>query len=323
VGERACNSAKRLATRRIGFGSRRRVKNPTRESVEEAKETESYDERIENLPDDKKEEIDEFIGKASEHRNFESGEKDEFIERVAEGAEKEVFTDFLVDMKEVDVANTDAVFDLFDRSGSPRRLELMQVARGRLETISTFRKLIESGNQHGTQVHEFISENPWVLEPRWDYVDDEVNYREEVTDQYPAEHVHDNPDDRLKILCLGYGENLNIVEILKPDDEITRQNLESLEMYVDYLREYVREEDDIYRSVSGYVIAGSVSSDASRKAQRLQRDDIYGRSYERMQEIAESTFDQFLSVFKEKAEKTGDPRLLNRVETLEQEAAGD
>ncbi len=94
-------------------------------------------------------------------------------------------------------------------------------------------------------------------------------------------------------------------------------------MYVDHLRNYVVEQDDIYRSVSGYVIGGEISDAAERKARRLERDDIYGRTYERMQQIAENTFDQFLDVFKEKAEKTGDERLMNRVESLEEEAAAD
>ncbi|WP_135828932.1 ATP-binding protein [Halorussus halobius] len=293
------------------------------EQAREAKETESYDERITGLPDDKQQEIDEFIGKASEHRDFNSGEKDEFIEKVAESAQQELFTDFLTDMKEVEVSNTDAVFDLFDRWEVIDALELMQVARGRLETISKFRDLIESDARDDQQVHRFISENPWVLEPRWDYVDDEPEYREEVSHQFPSENVHDNPNDRLKVLCLGYGENLNVVEILRPNDTIERRHLENLEMYVDHLRNYVVEQDDIYRSVSGYVIGGEISDAAERKARRLERDDIYGRTYERMQQIAENTFDQFLDVFKEKAEKTGDERLMNRVESLEEEAAAD
>ncbi|TKX35162.1 hypothetical protein EXE51_15935 [Halorubrum sp. CGM5_25_10-8B] len=289
----------------------------------DAKETESYDERIESLPDDKRDEIDEFIGEASQNRDFESGEKDEFIERVAESAEKEVFTDFLTDMRDVEVSDTDAVFDLFDRWEVIDALELMQVARGRLETISKFRMLIESDVRDNEQIHEFISENPWVMEPRWDYVDDEPEYRSQIEEHFPAENFHDNPDERLQILCLGYGENLNLVEILRPDDTIERHNLENLERYVDYLRNEVSGEDDIYRNVSGYVIGGEISSLAERKADRLERDDIYGRTYERMQEIAEATFDQFLEVFREKAEKTGDRRLLNRVETLEEEAAAD
>lgn len=289
----------------------------------DAKETESYDERIESLPDDKREEIDEFIGEASQDRNFKSGEKDEFIERVAESAEKEVFTDFLTDMRDVEVSDTDAVFDLFDRWEVIDALELMQVARGRLETISKFRMLIETDARDDEQIHKFISENPWVMEPRWDYVDDEPKYSDQIEEQFPAKNFHDNPGDRLQVLCLGYGENLNLVEILRPDDTIERHNLENLERYVDYLRSEVSGKDDTYRNVSGYVIGGEISSLAERKADRLERDDIYGRTYERMQEIAEATFDQFLEVFREKAEKTGDRRLLNRVETLEEEAAAD
>ncbi|MDH5019017.1 ATP-binding protein [Halobacterium rubrum] len=293
------------------------------EATKAAKETESYDDRITSLPDDKQEEIDEFIGKAAQHRDFESGEKDEFIEKVADSAEREVFTDFITDMQDVDVADTDAVFDLFDRWEVIDALELMQVARGRLETISKFRSLIDSDAQNEEYVHDFISENPWVMEPRWDYVDDEPKYSDEIKEQFPAENVHDNPDTRLKILCLGYGENLNIVEIMSPSDTIERRHLSNLELYVDHLRSSISEQDDLYRSVSGYVIGGEVSEGAAGKIKRLESDDLYGRTYERMQDIAENTFDQFLEVFREKAQKTGDERLLNRVESLEEEAAGD
>jgi len=294
-----------------------------RKRLSEARQTSSYDERITGLPENEQREIDTFIQESAEHREFKSGQTDEFIERVADSAEQKVFTDFLTDMKEVDVSDTDVVFDLFDRWEVLDALELMQVAQGRLETISKFRELIESNTGNDEQVYRFMSENPWVLEPRWDYVDDEPEYREEIDNHFPPEIVHNDSSDRVKIFCLGYGENLNIVEILRPNDTIERRHLENLERYVDHLDGYVSRQDDLYRSVAAYVIGGEISSSAEQKADRLEGHDIYGRTYERMQQIAENTFDQFLTVFRNKAEKTNDERLMKRVESLEREAPSD
>lgn len=290
----------------------------TEKRVEEAKNTESWDSRITNLPEEKQEEIEDFVGQEATNRDFDEGEEDPFIEKVAESAEREVFTDFIQDMREVDVSEPGEVIDLMHQWEVLDALELMQVARGRLETITKFRLLIETDARNEAYVHEFISDNPWVLEPRWDYVDDEPSYSMELREEFPTEEAHDDPQDRLSLMCLGYGETLNIVEVLRPGDTIERRHLENLERYVDFLRDAVAERDDGYRGVDGYVIGGDVSRPAERKADRLEGDELYARTYERMQHIAENTFDQFLDVFEQRAEDTGDERLLIRVEELRQ-----
>lgn len=293
------------------------------EALEEAKETDSYDERITSLPENQQDEVDEFIAENSKDRDFEAGEEDPFIEKVAESTRREAFTDFLADIREVDVSEPDKVMNLFNQWEILDALELMQVAQGRLETISKFRELMETGARDEQFVHDFISDNPWVLEPRWDYVDNEPQFTEQLQASYPSDEIHENPDDRLKLLCLGYGENLNIVEILKPKNEITRRNLENLELYVDDLRDQIQGDDDDYRSVSGYVIGGTISSSAEQKVNRLQGDEIFARTYVQMQEIAENTFDRFMQVFEERADNMEDDRLMREVEELKQESAGD
>jgi len=299
------------------------AKTREEQQLEDAKNTESYDERITNLPDEKQQSVNEFIAKNAQQQSFDEGEENEFIEKVAESAEREVFTDFIDDMREVDVSNPDEVLGLFRQWEVLDALELMQVARGRLETIEKFRLLIDTDAKNEEWVHEFISENPWVLEPRWDYVDDEQELSDQLQENFPAEDYHDNPNSRLQLLCLGYGETVNVVEILQPGQTIERRHLENLEVYVDYLRNEVRSQDNSYRGVNGYVIGGDVSEIAERKAERLEGDELYARSYDQMQSIAENTFEQFLEVFERRAESTGDERLMERVEELRQEAPGD
>jgi hypothetical protein len=212
--------------------------------VSEAKETESWDDRLDSLPEEKQEDVEEFVGEHGKHHDFNIGGEDEFIEKVAESAESEVFNDFISDIQKADVSDPGQVMDLFHRWEVLDALELMQVARGRLETISKFRLLLETDAKNNSVVHEFISENPWVLEPRWDYVDNEPQFSEQLSEEYPAEDFHDNPDTRLELFTLGYGESLNIIEILDPESTIQRRHLENLEIYVDYLRDQVQTDDN-------------------------------------------------------------------------------
>ena len=293
------------------------------EKVDEAKETESYDERITGLPDPQQEKVDRFIAENAKEREFEEGKKDPFIEKVAESARSEAFTDFITDIQDVDASNPEAVIELFHQWEILDALELMQVARGRLETISKFRELMATGARDEEFVHDFISNNPWVLEPRWDYVDNEPECTDHLRENYPSERIHDNPEERLQLLCLGYGETLNIVEILDPTQEIQRRHLEGLEIYVDNLRGEIQTDDENYRGVHGYIVGDKISEAAEQKAQRLEGDEIFARTYEEMQEIAENTFDQFLKVFEERAESIGDDRLMREVESLREESTAD
>ena len=293
------------------------------EALEDAKETESYDERITGLPDDQREQVDDFIAENGKDREFESGEEDPFIEKVAESTQREAFTDFIAEIQEVEVSEPDKVMDLFHQWEVLDALELMQVARGRLETISKFRELMETGASDERFIHEFISDNPWVLEPRWDYVDNEPEFSGQLQESYPPGEIHEDSEDRLEILCLGYGETLNIIEILKPPTKITRRNLENLELYVDDLRDQIQSDDEDYRGVNGYIIGGSISDSAEQKVNRLQGDEIFARTYEQMQGIAENTFERFMQVFENRAESFDDDRLMREVRELKGETLAD
>lgn len=286
------------------------------ETVNQAQQTESYDSRITNLPDEEQEKVNQFIAKNATGREFEPGTRDEFIEKVAQAVQREIFVDFIESMNEVGIDETDRVMELFRRWEVLDALELMQVARGRLETIEKFREIMQSEIQDEAFLHDFISNNPWVLEPRWDYVDDEPELSKALRTDYPSQKVHDDPDDRIGLICLGYGETLNIVEILRPDVTIERSHLESLELYVDDLRTRVQDAER-YRGVNGYLIGGEIPGSQERKVDRLEGDGIYARTYNRMQTIAENTFDQFMQVFERRAQDVGDERLVQRVRELQ------
>lgn len=319
-GKEPANTLEELIEDKIVDAATKYKQRDKEETKSEAKKSDSYDERITGLPDEQQEQVDDFIAENAKDRDFEEGEEDPFIEKVAESAQREAFTGFINDIQEVEVSEPEEVMDLFHQWEILDALELMQVARGRLETISKFRELMETEARDEQFVHEFISDNPWVLEPRWDYVDNEPSYTDRLIEDYPAGDIHGEPETRLKLLCLGYGETLNIVEILAPSSEINRRHLENLELYVDDLREHIQKDNVDYRGVNGYVIGGGITDSAQQKVDRLEGDEIFARTYDQMQEIAENTFDQFMEVFEQRTESIDNDLLDSELEELKGES---
>ena len=143
-----------------------------------------------------------------------------------------------------------------------------------------------------------------------------------IAEKFPESVSIPEDDRRIDFLCLGYGSTLNVVELKRPGSTIGRKELEQLERYVDHIRTLQGTDRTVaYTTIVGYVIGGQESRtrDYQQKAQRLERDSMYVRTYEQLEHRARKVHQRFIGILERKAKRTKDSRIVEGLNRLKKE----
>lgn len=118
----------------------------------------------------------------------------------------------------------------------------MALVEARLEVINKLEELVDSGAREVPTIHEHIKTYPWLLDPRWELYDDEVDLTRHLEEEFPPER--DEKDFRLDyVFALGPQgtQPLNdvvVVEIKRGRDSagsVRRATLEEVDRFANYV----------------------------------------------------------------------------------------
>lgn len=292
------------------------VRKRAEQKLQRLKQTRVY-RVIESRPSQESRIIKSFLERLAGRENVD----EDVLERVAEvmvsGVEYKAFLELVEELDRLDVTDPELLVKFFREWELIDAIELGRVCEGRLHVIQKFQELLEQDVREVPDLHNFLRDNPWLLDPRWDYVQDEVNLSRLVTSQ-----AGENSGGRVDFLCLGHGRTLNLIELKRPGHTGKREDLEQIERYVDFARSHIGNDPQAsYSDVVGYLIVGKLSDDGEtkEKAKRLAGDRIYVRTYDDLVRTATSPFEAMIKVFKNKQDRFEDPRLKESIERLERQ----
>ena len=194
------------------------------------------------------------------------------------------FWDIAEELTATEIQETSKIIDLLREWEIVEAKEMARVTNGRIATIKTLQDLIASNAMEVPTLHDFLKEFPWVLDPRWTMVDDEVRYSDLLRNKYPEHDDTPEEERRIDFLCVREGTNLVVVEIKRPQSRVSRKELTQIEDYVIFMEDYIQQTTDPdYRleSVTGYLLCGSLVNTAyvRKRRQHLERSQIYIRRY--------------------------------------------
>lgn len=291
------------------------------EEMEEVVETEPYQRYIDPLDDWEKEVADDFLGQLAEGDGYDDEILEEMAKYVSSGVQQQRLRELLRDINESDAADAEQVLELFKEYEVLDAMNSLRVVRSRYEAIQKFEQLIQTNAREVPEMHDFIADNPWLLDPRWDYLDDEVHFRHMLQEEFDADEYLEHPDRRVDFVCLSDTNSLKIVEIKRPDVTIGTNELEQLKEYVRFVRNHVGEDLD-RNDVEGYVVGKKLADSEGAKDEyrnRLKPDGHYIRTYSDLRRIAEQSQREFVDALGRKADRTNSQMLRNQVEEAEEE----
>ena len=202
------------------------------------------------------------------------------------------------DLADADLDNVGTILNLFREWEVVEAKEMARVTEGRVATIEKLQELIKKNALEVPTLHNFLKEFPWVIDPRWTLVDDEVRYSDIIRQRFPDA---DRPekDRRIDFLCVREGNRLSVVEIKRPGATASKAELDQIEDYTNFMRNHVRQTTDPHlrvEHVSGYLLCGKVADtyEARGKKDNLERAEIYVRLYSDLLDVVRRLHREFI-----------------------------
>ena len=213
--------------------------------------------------------------------------------------EFDAFWEIIENIRAAQLENVDTLIELFREWEIVEAKEMARVTEGRIRTIEKLQRLIESNALEVPTVHKFLKEFPWVIDPRWTLVADEVWYSELLRDHFPENEEELEENKRIDFLCVGEGTTLVVVEIKRPQLRATLKDLEQIKQYVRFARTQIRKSSDPackYENVVGYLLCGTLvnTDDVQEEMNMLSQSQIYVRLYRDLLGMVKQAHAEFL-----------------------------
>ena len=225
----------------------------------------------------------------------------------------DAFWEIVQDVTQAKVEDTGKLIALFREWQIVEAKELARVTEGRISTIAKFQALIDQDALEVPTLHAFLKEFPWVIDPRWTLIDDEVHYSDLLREKFPESDDVPESDRRIDFLCVRDPRNLVVVEIKRPSYKASIRDLNQIEDYVSFLRDQIQRTSDPetrYASVVGYLMCGNTVDNyrMREKTKNLASVQIYVRMYRELLSQVKSMHSEFLQRYEQLQEAKRKPR---------------
>jgi hypothetical protein len=288
-----------------------------RQHVREIKEKKPYKKYIAPLDKREKELADEFLGKLGKGEGYDQDMLKEIASYVSSGVQQRSFLKLLEEIENSEIENTDKLLELFNKYEVLDAMNTLRIVKGRYQAINKFESLIQMGRSFTTDLTNFISDNPWIIDPQWGYLDKEIEILNKLKSNF---NELEKSSDRAGLISLGDNESIRVVKIFAPKEELSIDDLNEFKNYVDYLRRLRGSHPIDDRQIEGYIIGKKISEDPKVRQElvRIKKDQMYFRSYEDLQENSRKSHQAFMKVLERKAKRTNSEMLKNDLDNMEE-----
>ena len=218
--------------------------------------------------------------------------------------EFDAFWEIASDLSDADLHDVGTILNLFREWQIVEAKEMSRVTEGRIATIEKLQDLIDRDALEVPTLHNFLREFPWVIDPRWTLVDDEVTYSRLLRQNFPESPDVPESDRRIDFLCVREGTNLVVVEIKRPGLRASMDQLSQIEEQVSFMRDFISRTTDgqsSFKTVTGYLLCGNMVDTYKVRERRinLSRAGIYVRLYTDLLSMVQRVHREFIKRYDE------------------------
>lgn len=210
------------------------------------------------------------------------------------------FRDLAAEISETPTDQDTKLLNLFYEWQFIETKEMLKVFEGRLATIEKFQEFINNNAREVPTIHKFLKEFPWVLDPRWTDLQDEVTYTRLLRERFPD---NDLPEEnrRIDFICTGFNDTIHVVELKRPFHRIGKKDLDQLRDYVVFVESILGTDPEGYRSVAGYLVCGDIQDSPEVRSimGKWETTRMYVRKYEQLLSRANQIHQEFIDKYEE------------------------
>lgn len=287
------------------------VEGRTREKVRQLTKKTPFMGRVAKFPSRERRELTKAIQKLTEIPTIDDDRLQELVEFLIRAYENEHFLELIRQLNAADPGSLAEVLGLLAEWDVLEAVATAQIVHGRLQVIDTFEQLIGAGVPEKPNMHDFLKEHPWLIDPTWTTVEHEKSLDNVLEKHFGKRSKKTTNRSRLDFFCLADPSRVIVVELKRPGEKAGKKELRQLADYVDYMRTHEAPGSDPERqrrSVYGYLIPGQLKDDAFEERDRLHSDGIFVRPWNTLVITARQGHKHFFDVVRKRA-PAGDPRI--------------
>lgn len=178
-------------------------------------------------------------------------------------------------------------------------LHVAESVRAKVDIIKGLKKRIKNRDLENA-VRDYIADNPWLLSPEWETFRKEISVKKlvEAAANEAGLNIDKGWNKRID-LVLSSGEQLLIVEFMRPGLTIDRDHINRFVEYIDKLRSKIESNTKLkFSSVTGLLVADKLDNerDVGKSIERLAKDGMHAMEWGALLGQAEKQWHEFLEV---------------------------
>ncbi len=275
-----------------------------RKELKEEKITEitgySPSEWVESLPSRKRKLASKWLDNIYNEKGIDEDKASNLINHLQLCFQFDTFDDLAADLDNSGLDEV-KVLELFKEWRIVEAQEFYNLSKGRIKAIEKLQQFINEDAREVPTIHNFIKEFPWLLDPRMTIIKkDEVYFSTLLKEQFPDQKLEE-PNRRLDFLCVGFNDTFYVVELKRPSCRVSKEELDQLLEYCEFVREKFGTSDTSYSQVSGYIIAGghATARGVDTRLKQMQADRMYLKTYPELLSLAIAYHRDFMEKHKE------------------------
>lgn len=210
----------------------------------------------------------------------------------------ESFKELANDLDESGFEAPERIISFFHEWKLVEAKEMYKIAFIRIETIKKFKDLIARNSREVPEIHNFLKQFPWLLDPRIMNFKDEVTYSQLLKDNFPESDEVPEEDRRIDFLCQNFANTYFIIELKRPKRKISFGELQQALSYSAYLKTKISNE--FQSNVICYIIGDSLVNRPEVKslADSLRNsNNVIFRPYEELLNAARNYHQEFIDQY--------------------------
>lgn len=224
------------------------------------------------------------------------------------------------DISRMDQLEEGALVRLLTEAQVIGALHMAEIVDARVGIIRGLERRIGAADLENA-VRDYIAANPWLIGPKWETFRREISVSRFVNEALEETGIDRHPDWAGRMdLVLRSGDQLLIIEFMRPGLTVDRDHLSRFRHYIQVLRTRVIANSELeVRQVTGLLVADNLDKRADRllEIDSLRRDDMYCQEWSSLLAEAKAKWQEFMAAVAEAA--PDDPR----VQGLRSDATAD
>lgn len=173
----------------------------------------------------------------------------------------ESFKEMAREMENLEVSSPEKLISFFSEWEIVEAKEMYKIALIRIETIRKFKEHIDRDSREVPEVHNFLKQFPWLLDPRIMNFKDEVTYSKLLREKFIEDDTVIEQNRRIDFLCQNFAGSFFIIELKRPGKTIGEKELFQALQYSSFIGKNISNESS--QNIVCYIIGKSLSQDPS------------------------------------------------------------